>query len=144
MKKDQQKMNDNVSIVLYDKNGNVKQEVKNHNAVTNEGKYGLMDNLLASPTKGKPTHMAVGSGTPAANALGTQIGTRVTLTTKTRNNNVLTMVASFGAGVGTGAITEAGVFDAATTGNMWLSTTWPVINKGADDTLQITWTFTAT
>jgi hypothetical protein len=88
--------------------------------------------------------MAVGSGTPAANALGTQIGTRVTLTTKTRNNNVLTMVASFGAGVGTGAITEAGVFDAATTGNMWLSTTWPVINKGADDTLQITWTFTAT
>jgi len=142
MKNDKQKVSDNVFIKLIDKDGNVKQEVQLHNAVTTEGLYGLMDNILAAPDKGKPTHMAVGTGTPAANALGAQAGSRVSLTSKTRNNAVVTMVASFGAGVGTGTLIEAGVFNASTDGNMWLSATFGAITKGADDTLQITWTFT--
>ena len=55
------------------------------------------------------------------------------------------LVATFAAGVGTGAITEAGTFDVVTqnTVNMWMYSTFSVINKGANDSLQITWTLTA-
>jgi hypothetical protein len=55
------------------------------------------------------------------------------------------MVANFAAGTGTGAITEAGTFDVVTqnTANMWMYSTFSVINKGANDSLAITWTLTA-
>ena len=54
------------------------------------------------------------------------------------------MVGTFDAGVGTGAITEAGVFDVVTqnTANMWMSASFAVVNKGASDSLVITWTLT--
>jgi hypothetical protein len=51
-------------------------------------------------------------------------------------------VATFGAGVATGAITEAGVFNALTAGTMLCRTVFSVINKGALDTLVITWKVT--
>lgn len=90
---------------------------------------------------GKPTHMAVGTGTPSSTALGTE-NDRNALSTKTRSNAVVTMVGDWAAGDATAALTEAGVFDASSSGNMWLSSSYSVINKGANDTLQITWTFT--
>ena len=78
-------------------------------------------------------------------ALGAEVGSsRTALATKTRNTNVVTMTVSLGPGVGTGALTEAGVFDAGAAGNMHLSQTFSVINKAAGDTLDITWTWTPT
>ena len=129
-----------VSITLTDADGRVKQ-VEKANTVTIEGKYGLADNILASPTKGKPTHMAIGTGSPAANALGTELD-RNALTSKTRLNAVVTMVGDWAAGDGTGAITEAGLFDASSSGNAWCTASFSVINKAASDTLSITWTLT--
>ncbi len=87
--------------------------------------------------------MAIGTGTPAATLLQTEVA-RVAFTSKTRANAVVTMVADFAAGVGTGAITEAGVFDIATanTVNMHLSNSFAVINKAAGDSLQVTWSIT--
>jgi hypothetical protein len=85
--------------------------------------------------------MAVGTGSPSATALGTELD-RNALTSKTRSNAVITMVGDWVAGDGTGALTEAGIFDAATAGNMWTSASFSVINKGANDTLQISWTLT--
>jgi hypothetical protein len=67
---------------------------------------------------------------------------RNALTSKTRSNAVVTMVGDWAAGDGTGAITEAGIFDAASAGNMWVSASFSTINKAAGDTLQITWTLT--
>lgn len=127
--------------VLRDANGNVKDERSIHNAVTTAGKNMIADRLLASPTLGVPTHMGVGTGTPSATALGAELD-RNALTSKTRSNAVVTMVGNWAAGDGTGAITEAGVFDAASAGNCHLTTSFAVINKGANDTLQITWTLT--
>lgn len=127
--------------VLRDEDGNVKEVREQTNTVTTQGLYGIADNLLASPSLGKPTHMGIGTGTPAANALGSELD-RNALTSKTRNNAVLSMVGDWAAGDGTGAITEAGIFNAASAGNMWLSTSFAVINKGANDTLSITWTLT--
>lgn len=127
--------------VLYDEFGNVKDTREVHNTVTTSGKNGLAEQILAAPTLNKPTHMAVGTGTPAANALGVELD-RNALTSKTRSGAVVTFVGNWAAGDATGALTEAGVADAASAGNFWLTTSFSVINKGANDTLQITWTLT--
>lgn len=129
--------------VVRNADGNVVDEQKIHNTVTTAGKNAIADQLLASPTLGKPTHMGIGTGTPGANALGTELD-RNALSSKTRSGAVVTMVANWAAGDGTGAITEAAVFDAASSGNAHLTTSFPVVNKGVDDTLEITWTLTIT
>jgi len=135
----------NMKIELFDETGKLKEIREVHNTVTTAGKAGIMDQALAAPTLVKPGWMELGTGSPAATLLGTYItGSRTALTSKTRATNVITMIADFAAGVGTGAITEAGVFDVVTanTVNMWLSATFAVVNKAAADTLKITWTFT--
>lgn len=111
------------------------------NTVTTAGKAGIADQLLASPTLAKPTHMAIGTGAPGATALGTELD-RNALATKTRSGNIVTMTATWAAGDGTGTLTEAGIFDAASAGNMYLSAAYTAKPKGANDTLTITWTLT--
>lgn len=135
------KLIENVHIILRGPDGEIKDERKIKNTVTTAGKNGAADQLLASPSLGKPTHMAIGTGSPTATALGAETD-RNALTSKNRSGAVVTMVGDWAAGDGTAAITEAGVFDAASTGNMWLSNSFSVINKGASDTLQVTWTLT--
>jgi chitodextrinase len=130
----------NVKIELRDEDGNV-VETREANTVTTSGKNGIADQILAAPTLGKPTHMAIGTGSPAANALGTELD-RNALTSKTRSGAVVTMVGDWAAGDGTGAITEAGIFDASSTGNMWTSVSFSVVNKSATMALSITWTLT--
>lgn len=136
-----QRLKYTATAVIKDQFGNIKQVEKYHNTVTTAGKNGIADQVLASPSLGKPTHMAVGTGTPSGTALGTELD-RNALTSKTRSGAVVTMVGDWAAGDGTGAITEAGIFDASSSGNMWLSASFSVINKGASDTLTITWTLT--
>lgn len=141
-KKDGVAIKDNVKIVLTGPDGKVKHSSV-HNTVTTAGKQGAADQILAAPTLSKPTHMAIGTGSPAATLLGTELD-RNALTSKLRSGAVVTMVADWAAGDGTGAITEAGLFDIATanTANMWASASFSVVNKAAADTLQITWTLT--
>jgi hypothetical protein len=129
----------NVKIELI-RDGKVVEE-REANTVTTAGKAGIADQILASPTLGKPTHMAVGTGTPSGTALGTE-NDRNALTSKTRSGAVVTMVGDWAAGDATAALTEAGIFDASSAGNMWTSVTFSVVNKGALDTLKITWTLT--
>ena len=130
-----------IKIVLKNEFGDVIQQKSIYNTVTTAGKNGIADQILASPSLGKPTHMAIGTGTPSGTALGTELD-RNALTSKTRSNAVITMVGDWAAGDGTGSITEAGIFDASSSGNMWLSSSFSVINKGALDTLSISWTLT--
>lgn len=129
------------TAVLRDAFGRIKQIEKYHNTVTTAGKNGIADQILASPSLNKPTHMAVGTGSPSGTALGTETD-RNALTSKTRSNAVVTMVGDWAAGDATAALTEAGIFDASSSGNMWLSASFSAINKGAADTLTITWTLT--
>lgn len=126
---------------LRDELGNLKEVRDIHNTVTTAGKNGIADQIIASPTLGKPTHMAIGTGSPGGTTLGTELD-RNALTSKTRSGAVVTMQGDWAAGDGTGAITEAGVFDASSSGNMWLSTSFSTINKAAGDTLSISWTLT--
>jgi hypothetical protein len=131
-----------MKAVLTDtRTGKIKHIEEIYNTVTTAGKNMIADRLLASPTLGVPTHMAIGTGTGGTTTLTTELD-RNAFTTKTRSNAVVTMVGDWAAGDGTGALTEAGVFDAASAGNMHLYTSFSVINKGAADALTITWTLT--
>jgi len=91
------------------------------------------------------THMAVGTSSTAPTAgdtaLGGEVG-RVALASSTSASNVVTYTATFPAGTGTGALVEAGIFNAGASGTMLCRTTFSVVNKGAADAMSITWTIT--
>ena len=131
-----------VTLTLRGPDGEVK-ETRVANTVTTAGKAGAADQMLASPTLPKMGWLAVGTGSPAATLLGAEIA-RVAFTTKLRATNIVTVVGDFAAGVGTGAITEAGTFDVVTanTVNMWMSSSFSVVNKGALDSLSVSWALT--
>jgi hypothetical protein len=135
----------NMLLELFDEKGNLKDTRRIHNTVTTAGKNGVADQILASPTLAKPGWMEVGTGSGGVTVLNAYIaGSRVALTSKLRTGAVVTMVGDFAAGVGTGAITEAGIFDVVTqnTVNMWCYSSFTVINKASGDSLKITWTLT--
>ena len=93
------------------------------------------------------SHMASGTGTTAAATGQTALvaeAARVALTSKTQVTTTVTndsaqYLATFGAGVGTGAITEIGLFTAASAGTMIARVVFAVMNKGVDDSLTFTW-----
>lgn len=133
-----------LKIVLQDESGQVKETREIPNLVVTAGK-----NFIASRMVGTSanimSHMAVGSSSTAPAAgdtvLGSELG-RVALTSGTSSGAVATYVATFGTGVGTGAIVEAGIFNASSAGTLLCHTTFAVVNKGANDTMTITWTVT--
>lgn len=145
MIQEQMSVQGRLSVVLRDAAGVVKQAYEVPNLVVDSG-LAFIASRMKDTTEAAMSHMGVGSGDTAAaagnTALETQIGSRVSLTSTTVTANVIEYVASFAAGVGTGAITEAGIFNASTAGTMLCRTVFSVVNKGADDTLQITWTIT--
>jgi len=137
-----------LDIVLFDKNGLVKHAETVENLVVNVGLAFIISRMVGT-SKGVMSHMAVGSGSTAAaagdTALGSQLGSRKVLDSTTitgSNNEKVQYVCTFGSGEGTGAITEAGIFNASSSGDMLCRTVFAVVNKAADDTMVITWTVT--
>lgn len=90
--------------------------------------------------------IAVGTGTTAfaaaQTALVTELNRQAATYAHTNLTKVFTFSASYAAGTATGAITEAGVFNASSAGTMLDRVVFSVINKGADDSLTQTFTFT--
>lgn len=134
---------------LFDELGNLKDRRKVYNTVTTLGHIMAADQILAAPAVATPGWMEVGTGTGQGSGdsiLDAYIsGSRTALDTKTRGANaIITMVCTMGAGVGTGAITEAGIFNVVTqnTTDLICYDDFSVINKAAGDSLVITWTLT--
>tara|TARA_B100000900_G_scaffold383001_1_gene370599 strand:- start:356 stop:781 length:426 start_codon:yes stop_codon:yes gene_type:complete len=123
-------------------NGEVVQEVDN--LVVTAGK-GYVASRMKDATATAMSHMAIGSGSTAAaasdTALGNELG-RVSLTSTTVSAAVVTYVATFPAGTGTGAVTEAALLNASSSGTMLCRTVFSVVNKGSADSMTITWTVT--
>ena len=122
-------------------NDEIVQETEN--LVVTAGKNWVADRMNNANTV--MTHMAVGTGTTAAAAGNTALVTetdRNALTSTTVTDNAVAYVATWAAGDGTAAITEAGIFDAASSGDMLARTVFSVVNKGAADSMTITWTIT--
>ena len=137
------KVTGELKVTLTKPDGNVHETVVPNIVVTDVKEYIASRMKDASATA--MSHMAIGTGSTAAAAgdaaLGTEAG-RVALTSTTVSSNAVAYVATFAAGTGTGAITEAGILNASSSGTLLCRTVFSVINKGAADTLGITWTVT--
>lgn len=136
-----------VSIEIYSPDGKLKDKVNIPNLVVQTGRNYIASRMNDTAQTTVMSHMAVGSGSTAATlgdtVLGTEL-TRVALDSDNTVDNVITYVATYAPGVGTGAITEAGIFNDATanTGDLLCRTTFLVVNKAIDDSMVITWTVT--
>ena len=122
---DNLKLKGHLNIAL---NGETVKEVDN--IVVTAGK-GYVASRMKDATATAMSHMAIGTSSTAAAAGNT-----------TLNNNEVVYVATFGAGTGTAAITEAGILNASSAGTMLCRTVFSVVNKGASDSMTITWTVT--
>lgn len=148
------KVTGKLNILLTDAQGVIKEKQSVDNLVVTAGKNWIATRLKDVGIGTQMTHMGVGSGTTAAaitdtalvTALtgGTWSNARVLITNGTGavTNNTIVYEGVFGAGVGTGAVTEAGMFNATSAGTMLCRTVFSVVNKSATDVLTIQWTVT--
>lgn len=146
MVNDQVKLTGELHVVVTGQDGTVKEDITIPNLVVTTGKNFIASRMTGSASN-VMSHMAIGSGTvdPVAGdvALGTELG-RVALTTAggVATNATVEYVGSFPAGTGTGAVTEAGIFNASSAGTMLCRTKFPVVNKDTNDSIAITWRVT--
>ena len=145
MLKDSIKLTGEMKLTLTNGEGNVTQEMIVPNTVVTAGKGFIASRMNTTTTT--MSHVELGTGTTGANVANTTLetiisGSRTALTSTTVSTNTVAYVVTFPAGTGTGAVTEAGIFNASSSGTMLCRTTFSVINKAAADTLGITWTIT--
>lgn len=145
IKKDTSKVTGMVNVVVRDETtGAIKQEFTVPNLVVDTG-LDFIASRMKDATATAMSHMAVGTGTTAADAADTTLETelaRVALASTTVTDNSVAYVATYPAGTGTGALTEAGILNAASGGTMLCRTVFAVINKSAADSMTVTWTVT--
>lgn len=113
------KLSGALNIVLTDKDGNVKDNREVKNLVVNSGLAYIVSRMVGT-SKDVMSHMALGTGTTATDASQTDLisaaGSRQALDSSNitgTNNEKVQYVCTFAPGEGTGAITEAGIFNSA-------------------------------
>jgi hypothetical protein len=134
-----------VSIVLNREDGSV-ENIDINNLVVSTG-LNFIVSRMKDTSLAAMSHMELGTGTTAAANADTTLqtaisGSRQALGSTSVSGNQITYVASFPAGTGTGAVTEAGIFNASSAGVMACRTVFPVVNKQAGDSMTVTWTVT--
>ena len=142
--KDETKATGKLTVEIKDKDGNIKDTRQLTNLVVSDG-LDFIASRMKDATATAMSHMAIGTRNTAAASGDSSLGTeaaRQALTSTTVNNNAVSYVASFAAGTGTGAITEAGILNASSGGTLLCRTVFSVVNKGASDSMTITWTIT--
>ena len=133
------KLTGKLTIALNDE---IVQEVPN--LVVTAGK-GYVASRMKDASATAMSHMAIGTGSTAAAAGNTALGSesaRTAFTSTTVSGADIVYVDTFAAGTGTGAITEAAILNASSGGTMLCRTVFAVVNKGANDAMTITWTVT--
>ena len=143
------KMIGDVNVQRFDQTGALVEERQIKNLVVTVGKNYIANRMQATSVQTVMNTMAIGtnSATPAVGntTLGVEAG-RVALASFSASGNQVTATATFPAGTGTGAITEAGIFNPSSAGssggNMLCRTTFPVVNKAAGDSIAVTWVIT--
>lgn len=140
------KANGRLNVVITGSDGQVKEDHQFENLVVSTGLHFIVSRMKDT-TSGAMSHMSCGTGTtpPASGDTTLQAeisGSRAALASTVVTGNQITYAATFLAGVGTGAITEAGIFNSSASGTMLCRTVFPVVNKQPDDSMVITWTVT--
>lgn len=132
--------------ILFDKHGNVKARRQKKNLIVTAGLNAVRQSIMKSASRPAVfDYCAIGSGTtnPAAGdtALETELA-RVQGTYSEPGSAQGKISTTFGAGVGTGAVTEYGLLNAAAAGTLYNRVEDTVVNKGASDSLIVNFTFT--
>lgn len=142
------KVRGSLNIKVTGPDGTLKQDKNLENLVVTSG-LTYIASRMKDTTKGAMTHIGIGDGgaTAALAAQTNMQGTnkfRKALTSTTESATSIQYVATFGTAdnITGGAITEAAIFNNGTDGlgDMLCRTVFPVVNKGAEDTMTITWT----
>ena len=136
------KLHTNVSIQVHGADGALKDERRIHNLICAAGK-----NKLLAVSGGEAltafTYIAIGTGTTAASASDTALQTELarssSQTPTNPSSSVFQAQYTFPAGTGTGAITEAGLLDASSGGNLLAHQVFAAVNKASGDSLTIQW-----
>ena len=138
MFRDDMKMTGRLIISIND---NVVQEADN--LVVTTGKEFVASRMIGTSAS-VMDNMAIGSGSTAAAASDTALGSELNRQSATSSVSgaVVTFSATFAAGSGTGAVTEAALFNASSSGTMLCRTTFAVVNKSASDSMTISWAVT--
>jgi hypothetical protein len=147
IKNDSLKMSGWVKITHYDEQGNIKASHEDHNLVVTVGKNAVATQLAASsPTGGFMKYVGIGTGTTSPAITDTALQTELSgggysrqIGTLSSSTNTYTNTVTFAAGVGTGAITEAGLFSASTSGTMLAHIVFSVYNVQSGDTFGLVW-----
>ena len=137
-------------VELFGPDGKVKEERFVTNTITNAGDAWVA-NQLSGAVADLMSHMAIGDDDdPAPAATQTALNNEVdrnALTSTTQgaggDDNDVIYVGDWAAGDGTNAsLCEAGIFNDGAAGTMLCRAIFTAVNKGANDTLKITWTVT--
>lgn len=129
-----------VFAALRGPDGVIKDVRLGFNLVVTTGREAAIDRLQAAAVA-VHDYQAIGTGTNAAAAGDTALQTEVARVQGTLSQPTSTtdrLVTTFGAGVGTGSITETGRLNAAAAGNLFARQVFAVITKAAGDSLQTT------
>lgn len=135
-------LNGILTITKYNSKKQVISEMTIPNLVVTVGKNHIAQRLYTN-SENLMSHMAIGSNNTASALTNTTLGTelaRQALTTVAVTGSNISFAATFAAGVGTGSLTEAGIFNASSAGTMLCRTTFPVITKSSSETIAISWT----
>lgn len=112
--------------------------------VTTAGFNAIIQRGFSTQTGSDATnYIAIGSGAAASAAGNTALGSEAARAqgtyAYTDDTAAFTHTTTFAAGTGTGSITESGLFNSGATGTLFARQTFGVIQKGAGDSLQMTW-----
>jgi len=140
------KVTGHIKLELFDESGNLKDVREINNLVVTAGKNYLASWLTAATQADYfMRYIGLGEGTTGAQATDTDLETPLASRVAgalTPSSNIWQNVASFGPGVNTGTITEAGLFSASSSGTMFARQVFGAVTKEAGDSLQITWQVT--
>ena len=144
------KLRGHFDILHFDPEGNLIEERHGSNVITNAGLAAVAGLILTDVTVDDFDYIAIGTGTTAEAATDTTLeaeittgggeraagtGTRVT-TTQTNDTAQLVNTFSFTASF---AVTEAGILNAATGGDLLCRKTFSAVNVASGDSLQTTY-----
>lgn len=135
-----------VTATVFDSTGKEKYSQTFSNLVVTAGLNFITARLTSTATPTEMTHMGLGTSTDGTVAgdtsLKTPLGSRVAVTggKGVVTNNTLTFGGTF-TGLD-GNVSEAGVFNASTSGTMLCRTVFTPIPLTSTDTLTISWTVT--
>lgn len=131
---------------LFDKDMHLKQVFIKHNLITYAGYKFLAECFGSSVRPDALKYIAVGKGTTSPKltdtALENELFRKSCDYSYVDNNLFLSLGVTLAQGEATGAITEAGLFNASSGGVMFDRVTFPVINKDDLDTYRISFNIT--